>query len=234
MSTTDESVHGHKSLGLCEDFATLKQEIAADVKELKREVVDLGRVDTLEQKHDAQKEELDYHRRELLTLQDKNQELQYQLEDLEKRLHCSDIRTKGHQQLEDDIKALEVAQRQAGSLATRRQLTTLRKQLRALDEDKAEYALLQIKQKFYAGGNRVGHLLAHRLCTQATEWRVADLRLPSGTLTCQEELFRHQFERFYSDLYSTEELDHKGMEDHPGEKYDTHRSPREHTPAAAG
>ncbi|KAJ1109633.1 hypothetical protein NDU88_006993 [Pleurodeles waltl] len=118
------------------------------------------------------------------------------------------------QQLEDNIRALEVAHSQTGSLAMRRQLTTHRKQLQALDEDKAEYALLWTKQKFYAGGNRAGHLLAHELHTQATERRVAELRLPDGTLTCQEELISHQFERFYSDLYSAEELDHKGMEDY--------------------
>ncbi|KAJ1117693.1 hypothetical protein NDU88_005890 [Pleurodeles waltl] len=68
---------------LCEDFATLKQEIVADVKGLKRDVVNLRQcVDMLEQTHDAQEEELDCHRRELLTLQDKNQEPYYQLEDL--------------------------------------------------------------------------------------------------------------------------------------------------------
>ncbi|KAJ1113675.1 hypothetical protein NDU88_001917 [Pleurodeles waltl] len=77
---------------LHEDFATLKQEIAAEVKDLKRDVADLGqRVDTLEQTHDLHKEELDCHWRELLNLQDRNQELQYQLEDLENRSHCSDI-----------------------------------------------------------------------------------------------------------------------------------------------
>ncbi|KAJ1145227.1 hypothetical protein NDU88_011518 [Pleurodeles waltl] len=58
---------------LREDFATLKQEIGAEVKDLKREVVDLGqRIDTLEWTYDACKEELDCHRREHLTLQNKN------------------------------------------------------------------------------------------------------------------------------------------------------------------
>ncbi|KAJ1135996.1 hypothetical protein NDU88_002423 [Pleurodeles waltl] len=68
---------------LHDDLSTLKREIAADIKDLKREMIDLGqRVDTVEQAHDAREDELDCHRRELLTLQDKNQELQYQLEDL--------------------------------------------------------------------------------------------------------------------------------------------------------
>ncbi|KAJ1157041.1 hypothetical protein NDU88_009756 [Pleurodeles waltl] len=54
----------------CEDFATLKQEIAAEVKDLKRDVANLGqRVDTLEQR--------------------------YRLEDLENRSCCSNIRIKG-------------------------------------------------------------------------------------------------------------------------------------------
>ncbi|KAJ1161629.1 hypothetical protein NDU88_002113 [Pleurodeles waltl] len=77
---------------LCEGFATLKQEIVAHIKDLKREVVHLGHhVDTIEQTHDTREEELDCHRRELLTLQDKNQELQYQIEDLENRSRHSNI-----------------------------------------------------------------------------------------------------------------------------------------------
>ncbi|KAJ1096194.1 hypothetical protein NDU88_001338 [Pleurodeles waltl] len=52
------------------------------------------RVDTLEQTRDAQEEEMDCHRRELLILHDKNLELQYQLEDLENRSRCSNIRNK--------------------------------------------------------------------------------------------------------------------------------------------
>ncbi|KAJ1152766.1 hypothetical protein NDU88_005541 [Pleurodeles waltl] len=66
------------------DFATLKQEIAAEVKELKRNVVELGQqVDMLQQTRDTREEELDCQRRELLILHNKNQELQYQLEDFE-------------------------------------------------------------------------------------------------------------------------------------------------------
>ncbi|KAJ1098265.1 hypothetical protein NDU88_003381, partial [Pleurodeles waltl] len=95
-----------------------------------------------------------------------------------------------------------------------RQLTTQRKQLWALNEDKVEYALLRTKQTIYAGGNRAGRLLAHRHHTQAKERRVAELRLSDGTLICQEELIHQQFERFFSDLYSVEGIDHKGVEDY--------------------
>ncbi|KAJ1167812.1 hypothetical protein NDU88_008200 [Pleurodeles waltl] len=46
---------------------------------------------TLEQARDAREEELDCYKREPLTLQDKNQELQYQIEDLENRSRRSNI-----------------------------------------------------------------------------------------------------------------------------------------------
>ncbi|KAJ1156697.1 hypothetical protein NDU88_009415 [Pleurodeles waltl] len=52
----------HVRLAPGEDFATLKQEIAAEVKDLKRDDADLGqRVDTLEQTHDAHEEEVNRH-----------------------------------------------------------------------------------------------------------------------------------------------------------------------------
>ncbi|KAJ1080318.1 hypothetical protein NDU88_000537 [Pleurodeles waltl] len=63
---------------LWEDFATPKQEIAADIKYLKSEVINLGqRMDTIEKRHNAREEEMDCHRRELITFQDKNQDLQF-------------------------------------------------------------------------------------------------------------------------------------------------------------
>ncbi|KAJ1155429.1 hypothetical protein NDU88_008159 [Pleurodeles waltl] len=81
---------------LREDFAMLKRDIVADIKDLKKEVIDLGQcVDLVEQTQDAREEELNCHRRELLTLQDKNQDLQYQIEDLENRSRHSNIRIKG-------------------------------------------------------------------------------------------------------------------------------------------
>ncbi|KAJ1155596.1 hypothetical protein NDU88_008325 [Pleurodeles waltl] len=56
-----------------------------------------------------------------------------------------------HQQLEDDIRNLETTYGRTGSLVMRRQIATLRKQLRVLDGDRVDYALLGTKQKFYAG-----------------------------------------------------------------------------------
>ncbi|KAJ1119870.1 hypothetical protein NDU88_008054 [Pleurodeles waltl] len=70
------------------------------------------------------------------------------------------------QQLEDEIRTLEATHSQSGSLATQRQIATLRKQLRALDDDRAEYALLQTKQKYYTGAIGAGRLLGHCLRAQ--------------------------------------------------------------------
>ncbi|KAJ1104157.1 hypothetical protein NDU88_001572 [Pleurodeles waltl] len=45
---------------LCDNFATLKQEIAAEVKDLKREMAKVGqRLDPVKRTHDAQEEERD-------------------------------------------------------------------------------------------------------------------------------------------------------------------------------
>ncbi|KAJ1092472.1 hypothetical protein NDU88_005582 [Pleurodeles waltl] len=88
------------------------------------------------------------------------------------------------QQLEDDITSLAVTQGRTASLVVRRQVTTLRKHLRALDWDKADNALLRTRQKYYSGNNKACHLLAHRLWVQAAGQRMAELQLPDGTWTC--------------------------------------------------
>ncbi|KAJ1208324.1 hypothetical protein NDU88_003710 [Pleurodeles waltl] len=75
------------------NIAALKQELAADMKEVKREVGDQGhRVDAPERSGDAHEEELDSYRCELLELQDQNVDPRYQLEDLENQSRRSNIR----------------------------------------------------------------------------------------------------------------------------------------------
>ncbi|KAJ1084238.1 hypothetical protein NDU88_004390 [Pleurodeles waltl] len=63
----------HSCINRAECCPVSRQEIATTAKELKREVVELEqRVDTVERNHDAQAEELDHHRQDLLTFQDGN------------------------------------------------------------------------------------------------------------------------------------------------------------------
>ncbi|KAJ1126192.1 hypothetical protein NDU88_004600 [Pleurodeles waltl] len=66
-----------------------------DVKDIKKDMGELGQVViTHEQASDSCKKELDGHRRELLDLRDKNDELRYQLEELKNRSLRANIRIK--------------------------------------------------------------------------------------------------------------------------------------------
>ncbi|KAJ1142630.1 hypothetical protein NDU88_008943 [Pleurodeles waltl] len=81
---------------LRDDIAAPKQQIAAHVREIKIDMGDLGhRMTSVEQTNDKREEEVDGHQHELLELCDKNEKLQYHLEDLEKRSRRSNIRIKG-------------------------------------------------------------------------------------------------------------------------------------------
>ncbi|KAJ1207838.1 hypothetical protein NDU88_003228 [Pleurodeles waltl] len=77
-----------------EDNVPLKQDIAVKVKELKN-LGEVGhRLDTLERLGDKG-EALNKHRREVMELQDRNEDLHYHLEDLEYRSPLSNICIRG-------------------------------------------------------------------------------------------------------------------------------------------
>ncbi|KAJ1122748.1 hypothetical protein NDU88_001232 [Pleurodeles waltl] len=70
--------------------------MAADVKEVKHKVGELGqRVDALDRSSEAREEELYSYRKKLLELRDQNVDLRYHLEDLENCLRQPNIRIKG-------------------------------------------------------------------------------------------------------------------------------------------
>ncbi|KAJ1144320.1 hypothetical protein NDU88_010620 [Pleurodeles waltl] len=78
------------------DITTFKQDLEAEVKDIWRDMGDLGqRVNSLERTNDSGEEELEEHRRELLELRDTNMEIHYQLEDLENLSRRSNIHLKG-------------------------------------------------------------------------------------------------------------------------------------------
>ncbi|KAJ1109035.1 hypothetical protein NDU88_006404 [Pleurodeles waltl] len=75
---------------LREDTEALKREMASDVKDIKKELGDMGqRMDSLERSVDQREEELNHHRRKLLDLRNKNEDILDCLENLEHRLPCS-------------------------------------------------------------------------------------------------------------------------------------------------
>ncbi|KAJ1142954.1 hypothetical protein NDU88_009266 [Pleurodeles waltl] len=63
------------------------------------------------------------------------------------------------------------------------------------------------------GGDRAGNFWPTAfVCSQQA--RVAEVRLPDGTLINQEALILQQFKRFYSALYAVEELDSQDTDDY--------------------
>ncbi|KAJ1167516.1 hypothetical protein NDU88_007907 [Pleurodeles waltl] len=71
----------------------LNKTLQKEIKGLTKDMSEL--VDNLERASDAQEEELDGHQREILELQDKNEELRYQVEDLENQSWRANIQIKG-------------------------------------------------------------------------------------------------------------------------------------------
>ncbi|KAJ1127298.1 hypothetical protein NDU88_005701 [Pleurodeles waltl] len=68
------------------DIVALKQELEVNVRDIRRNMVELEqRVDSLEQVRGSQDEELEEHSCEILTLRDKTADLNYQLEELRNR-----------------------------------------------------------------------------------------------------------------------------------------------------
>ncbi|KAJ1132686.1 hypothetical protein NDU88_010990 [Pleurodeles waltl] len=81
---------------LRDDIVPSKQELAADVKDIRCNMGELEqRVDSLEWGSDNRHEELEVHKREILTLRDKTADLNYQLEDIENCSGRCNIRIKG-------------------------------------------------------------------------------------------------------------------------------------------
>ncbi|KAJ1188427.1 hypothetical protein NDU88_005188 [Pleurodeles waltl] len=81
---------------LRDDIAALKQELAADVKDMRHNMGEMEqRVDSLERGSDNRDEELEEHKREILALRDKTEDLNYQLEALENRSRRCNICIKG-------------------------------------------------------------------------------------------------------------------------------------------
>ncbi|KAJ1114856.1 hypothetical protein NDU88_003086 [Pleurodeles waltl] len=81
---------------LRDDIAALKQELAADVKDFRRNMGEMEQtIDPQEQIRDSGDKELEEHRRKILILRNKAGDLNYQLEDFEKRLRRCNIRIKG-------------------------------------------------------------------------------------------------------------------------------------------
>ncbi|KAJ1108475.1 hypothetical protein NDU88_005851 [Pleurodeles waltl] len=114
---------------------------------------------------------------------------------------CSEFPEFGSKGLSQTIK------RVGNSLPT----SAARKQLKALDMNKVEYALLGTKQRYYVEENKVGRLLAHCPRAQAVDHRVQELTGSDGTPLCHDEEVALKFEHFYAALNTAGDLRNKDI-----------------------
>ncbi|KAJ1080891.1 hypothetical protein NDU88_001080 [Pleurodeles waltl] len=83
--------------------------------------------------------------------------------------HANALRKEKCHQLEVRVKQLEKRHRGAGAGEAKHQLGVEHKELRALDMDVSEHAMLRTKQMYYVGETEAGQLLAHRLRDHAIQ-----------------------------------------------------------------
>ncbi|KAJ1113856.1 hypothetical protein NDU88_002097 [Pleurodeles waltl] len=85
-----------------------------------------------------------------------------------------------------------------------RQLEAAHKQLAGLDQDREEYALLELRHSFYVVGNCTGWLLASRLQTLRQSTGVEFLRSHKGNMIRGDGPLTLAFHQFYEALYAAD------------------------------
>ncbi|KAJ1103865.1 hypothetical protein NDU88_001286 [Pleurodeles waltl] len=196
-----------------EDLAALKQVMAADVKDIKKDFGELGqRVTALEQTGDSREEELEVHQWELLGLWDKNEELLYILENLENRSRHSNSQIKGvpHQAAagrpEDYV--LRLFRHVAPNLQNRKWHWTAHTEqtnqrdplLRALAEQHARAHALVTWRRLYDVGDKADKLLAWLDGWDRERSWVRQVKSGDGTKCGTNELIAEAFAVYYEEV----------------------------------
>ena len=117
------------------------------------------------------------------------------------------VRKQKREELEQETRALEQEHKRTGARRIFRTLQTLRKELKALDWEAAEYALLRTRQRYHVSGNKAGRLLAQKLRAKAVREQIRELVTATGQPLLQETEIREEFRTFYSELYTREKVD---------------------------
>lgn len=102
-------------------------------------------------------------------------------------------RSRKRSELTQRVAELEQMHQQTGASRAWRQLCIERKQLAALDQDRAEYAALHLRHSFYTGGDRCGRLLAHKLREARQRQGVQAIRSPGGELVTDDAVIAEVF-----------------------------------------
>ncbi|KAJ1114454.1 hypothetical protein NDU88_002691 [Pleurodeles waltl] len=112
-----------------------------------------------------------------------------------------------HTELEHRLKNLDAWHKQTGAWSGWKQLSVARKELKALDYHKAEYSLLQVRQKNFTGSNKADQLLVCKLQAKKSRERVVWILGSDGTEAQMDEAFAQEFELFYPTLHSSDQCE---------------------------
>uniref|UniRef100_H3B126 Endonuclease/exonuclease/phosphatase domain-containing protein n=1 Tax=Latimeria chalumnae TaxID=7897 RepID=H3B126_LATCH len=105
--------------------------------------------------------------------------------------------------LEQELRGAETELYKNNSAENRERVALLQHDLNELSSVGAEKALLRIRSRFYAQGDKVGKLLAWQLRHEEADRLIPSIRLPDGNTPFAPEAINGAFQNYYSALYST-------------------------------
>ncbi|KAJ1213995.1 hypothetical protein NDU88_001623 [Pleurodeles waltl] len=105
--------------------------------------------------------------------------------------------------LEKELIDLETVHKRTGTQKMWRELERMRLLLKCLDQDRAEYAILRLKHKFYLNNNLSGCMLVHQLRRRIYVGAVKMIRTGPSTRTETAADTAEAFRAFYSTLYAS-------------------------------
>lgn len=115
-------------------------------------------------------------------------------------------RKEKRKRLQDEIAELERIHQQTGAPRVWKRLKAARAQMAGLDTDRAEFAALRLRHKFYVGGDRCGRLLANRLRAQRQTHKVSEIVDQAGVIHRDETGIAGTFRQYYETLYAPQRL----------------------------
>lgn len=108
------------------------------------------------------------------------------------------------EELESNIKALELELQQNSASTTAGRLKALCSEYKQLNLVKAEFILQRTRQKYYSEGERPSHLLALRLRENDSKANIFAIKDPNGSILTDPASINDVFRKFYLDLYTSE------------------------------
>uniref|UniRef100_H3B3K2 Endonuclease/exonuclease/phosphatase domain-containing protein n=1 Tax=Latimeria chalumnae TaxID=7897 RepID=H3B3K2_LATCH len=106
--------------------------------------------------------------------------------------------------LEQELRGAETELYKNNLEENRERVAILQHKLNGLSSSKVERALLRIRSRFYARGDKAGKLLAWQLRREEADRLIPAIRLPDDTTSCTSEAINETFQNYYSVLYSTQ------------------------------